>query len=117
MNSLRLNSAASMSAGALTNNCSITGSVFSASAPQTDGAVGSDGTAMREAVQRGDRGFHQPVAGVVVQVGDQAEPATVLFIGLAIEARLVCRAHLGWSLKIPTRRWRRPFCGPRGRAA
>jgi len=42
-------------------------------------AVGGDAATVGHARQRLDRGLHQPVAGLVVHLGDQAEAAVVAF--------------------------------------
>jgi hypothetical protein len=47
-------------------------------------AVGGDGAAVRQAVQRGNGGLHQPMAGFIVETGDQAEAAAVALEGLAV---------------------------------
>ena len=51
-------------------------------------AVGGDGAAMGQAVERGDGGAHQPMARLVVEIGDQAEPAAVALVGVFVESRV-----------------------------
>ncbi len=43
-------------------------------------AVRSNRATMSQAVQRTDRGFDHPVAGLIVQAGDEAEPAGISFV-------------------------------------
>src|SRR5690606_3223553 len=55
-------------------------------------AVSRDCATVGEAAQRGDGRLHEPMAGLIVQVGDQPEAAAVLFEGLPVEA-LMFTAH------------------------
>ena len=48
-------------------------------------AVGGNGAAVREAGERGDRRLHDPVARLIVEVGDQAESAAVAFVGGVVQ--------------------------------
>ena len=49
-------------------------------------AVGGDGAAVRQAIEGGDRGAHQPVARRVVEARDQAEAAAVALVGALVES-------------------------------
>ena len=57
-------------------------------APIAGLAVGSDGTAVGEAGQRLDGGLDEPVAGLVVDVGDEAEAAAVLLVRGPVQANV-----------------------------
>ena len=56
-------------------------------------AVRGDSTAMGEPVQRRDGGLHQPIARLIVEVGDQAKAATVLLVGLAVQTLVQLAVH------------------------
>ena len=43
-------------------------------------AIGGDGAAMREAVERGDGGLHHPMRGLVIEAGDQPKTAGIALI-------------------------------------
>jgi hypothetical protein len=63
-------------------------------------AIGCDGAAVRQPAQRGNRRLHQPVAGLVIKVGDQAEAAAVLLEGFAVQA-LLFTAHPAYPQYFP----------------
>jgi hypothetical protein len=55
-------------------------------------------SSMRQARQGRDRRFHQPVAGMVVQVGDQPEPAAVALKFLPVQAAAGTRIEVGHGM-------------------
>ncbi len=59
-------------------------------------AVRGNRTAVRQARQRGHCGLHQPVAGLIVEAGDQPEATAVAFVGVFVESA-VLSVH-AWAL-------------------
>ena len=57
------------------------------------GIVTRDRTTMGQTIERGNSCLYQPMTWLVIQVGNQAEPATVAFVGVFVES-LGGSAHL-----------------------
>jgi len=55
--------------------------------------IAGDRPTMGQAIQRGNSRADEPMARLIVQVGNQAEPATIAFVGFFIES-LGSSAHL-----------------------